>query len=184
MSLSKRAFGLRGYRMPWNLYWKRFFSEGALHVSYTNGGRTSIERRQRGRAADGSLLVGDGVVGFEVINMPVNLSPAEMLAAARNAKPPAPADSGDGYEGFIADMPYVRAFMQTPLPGDKAGKCVGSLLFFWDGDVWKVCLSDREAQRSVWGQGSSLESSCSSLEERLRAGTADWRRDKSRFGKK
>lgn len=124
------------------------------------------------------------LVGGGLFTMPVPMSPSEMVAAARSARPNRPSTQGEGFTGFIEGCPYVRAFLTEQIKQNGQDRALGSLLFFWGDDVWKACLADRGEGRSVWGQGDSFEEAVSDIESRLKGGTADWRKDRPRGGKR
>lgn len=58
---------------------------------------------------------------------------------------------------------------------DGGPRVTSTLLLFTEDGLVKCCLSDRDQNASGWSAGASLEECLQSLEDRLVAGTLDWR---------
>jgi hypothetical protein len=58
-----------------------------------------------------------------------------------------------------------------------------SLTFFAEEGQWKVCLSERNKQLSLWGSGPTFQIALQCLEDRLAGENPDWRKAKRQRGK-
>lgn len=76
--------------------------------------------------------------------------------------------------------PLVRQYLVEGEWDDGSRRTRATLLLVVDDDGLKGCLNDRDAGRSLWRTGLTLEQVLSSLEESLHAGDTDWRAHRPR----
>jgi len=61
------------------------------------------------------------------------------------------------------------------LPGGEVRQ-TSTVTIFTEGGLWKACLSERDAEATLFASGDTVESCLDNLEERLKAPHVDWRR--------
>ncbi len=104
-----------------------------------------------------------------------------------NAKP---AKAGPGQPvAVLADPAFERAlpalweYLTLRTYDDGSPRQAATLLVFVEDGTWKVCLSDREAQRSAWAAAETFQSALSALEASVASGAVQWRTARPQQGK-
>lgn len=73
-------------------------------------------------------------------------------------------------------FPSIWEYLSTDAWPDGSARQSSTLTIFVEGGRVKVCLSDRENDRSAWASGESLEEAAMSLERALGQDTVEWRK--------
>lgn len=79
---------------------------------------------------------------------------------------------------FSKTFPAISEFCWSTAWPDGTARTPSSLTFFCEEGQWKVCLSERDRQVSLWGSGQTFEIALQTLEDRLASDRPDWRRSK------
>lgn len=74
-------------------------------------------------------------------------------------------------------MPAIHEYLTSMVDVDGGPRVTATLSISTDGDRWLLRLSDRQTAMVCFHAGQSLQEALQGLEERLQAGTADWRQD-------
>jgi hypothetical protein len=82
--------------------------------------------------------------------------------------------AGDWEVHFPALVEFLTALEWEP---GKA-RATGTAMLLSEHGSWKVWLHDRDAKRSCWLTGRSIDGCLLAAEEVLRGGLADWRPDR------
>lgn len=77
--------------------------------------------------------------------------------------------------GVLADLPAVMEYLTADSYPDGQVRQRATLTVFLEGGVTKVCLSDRDQERTAWRSAAGIEDALISLDEALTLGTVDWR---------
>lgn len=72
-------------------------------------------------------------------------------------------------------FPTLWAYLSDTVWSDGSARSTSTITVFAEDGLVKLCLNDREGKRTCWSTGTSLEESAEALEQRLAAGTAEWR---------
>ena len=73
------------------------------------------------------------------------------------------------------DYPNVWAHLYQDRYDDGTPRKTSTLLFFLDEGKCKVCVNDREMNRSFFRAAAGLYDALEAVEEALESGSADWR---------
>lgn len=84
--------------------------------------------------------------------------------------------------GVMEGLPGIVEFMSITAYGDGQVRRTATLLVFLEDGQLKVCLNDRDAERSLWRSGTSLEDALLSVEIALQGDGCDWRKSQSGNG--
>jgi hypothetical protein len=76
---------------------------------------------------------------------------------------------------FAAGNPVLWEYLTADQYDDGSRRTPSSLLVFVESGVVKVCLNDREVDRTLWASGGSLEDALAALDLKAGDGSADWR---------
>jgi hypothetical protein len=76
---------------------------------------------------------------------------------------------------FEASYPNLLAFMTQERWEDGTPRLTTTVLFFVERGELKLCISDRDLQRSAFLSGSDFQSLLELVEQRLEADDLDWR---------
>jgi hypothetical protein len=79
---------------------------------------------------------------------------------------------------FAEAHPNLAAFLRDTVYEDGSGRRTSTLTVFVEAGRVKLCLSDRDLNRTAWGTGDTLEDALAGLELALESGSADWRSSK------
>lgn len=74
--------------------------------------------------------------------------------------------------------PALYEYMTSVTYPDGGQRKTSTLLLFWEDGIWKGCLKDRDAGRSLWVTAGSPQEVLSDLEATLQSDVAEWRKDK------
>jgi hypothetical protein len=91
-------------------------------------------------------------------------------SAGDGASAPVPPSSG-----ILAKCPTLFLFLTDGLWDDGSRRELPTLLFFRDGDRFKVCVSDRALSRVAFVTGDTLEAILGTVEKDLAKDALDWR---------
>lgn len=90
--------------------------------------------------------------------------------------------AGAEVHGREADDPWVSGtfpslweYLSVSAWPDGGARVTATVTVFVEGGRVKVCLSDRENDRSAWSTGETLEEAVLSLESALASDTVEWR---------
>jgi hypothetical protein len=101
---------------------------------------------------------------------------AESFLSMGNKGPKAEPGQPHGKDpALLKDYPALHEWLVAGLWPDKSPKTASSLVVFFEDGSCKVCLTDRDWERSLWGTGKTLADALESVEERLASGCPDWR---------
>lgn len=92
---------------------------------------------------------------------------------------PGSAASGDPVllaGGLLESAPALMEYLTLTAWDDAKPRKTATLLLFVEEGQWKGCLNDRDAGRSLWVTGGSVEGVVATLEARLASGGGEWRR--------
>lgn len=81
---------------------------------------------------------------------------------------------GDGW--LPSKFPAVWEYLAVSVWDDGSARETATLLLFCEDGQVKVCLNDREAQRSAWASGRTLDDALEALEGGLEEGSTSWRK--------
>lgn len=84
---------------------------------------------------------------------------------------------------FAEGLPALMEYLTAASYPDGAPRETSTVMLFCDGGVFKACLNDREAQRSLWASGPSFLDALEALEAMLSTGTGEWRQNAQWKGK-
>jgi len=76
---------------------------------------------------------------------------------------------------FKASYPSITDHLTELRYGDGAPRVTSTLLLFCDQGVLRVCLNDRDNNRSVFFTSESIEGALLSMENALATNTVEWR---------
>ena len=79
-------------------------------------------------------------------------------------------------ELFQKQYPLLHAHLADVHYDDRAPRATSTLLVFCDNSVLRLCLNDRDNNRSVFVTGETLDDALNSLELGLASGRLDWRK--------
>lgn len=110
-------------------------------------------------------------------------TPAQPAPQERRARVKKPAKSNpvpdkpvqDSTSGFRERYPNVAAHLLDLTYEDGSGRRTSTLLFFMEDGAIKVCLHDREENRSAFLSGGDLGDCLAQLEDALEQGSLMWR---------
>lgn len=88
---------------------------------------------------------------------------------------------------FIKACPALWEYLTLSRWEDGATRRTATLLVMVDEGTLKACLNDRDAERSLWVTGGTFQGLLAAIEERLKEGTGEWRKNQAwngRGGKK
>lgn len=91
--------------------------------------------------------------------------------------------SKDG-EQFAKKYPALMEYLTVSVWPEGGERTVSTLLLFCEDGVFKACLNDRDAGRSLWVSGASVPDALEALESTLRHGGGEWRASGQFKGKK
>lgn len=74
--------------------------------------------------------------------------------------------------------PALYEYMTAVTYPDGGQRKTSTLLLFWEDGIWKGCLKDRDAGRSLWVTAGSPQEVLADLEVTLQSDVAEWRKDK------
>jgi hypothetical protein len=80
---------------------------------------------------------------------------------------------------FMKKFPAVAEFCWSTAWPDGTCRQPSTLTFFCEEGQWKVCLSERNREVSLWGSGRTFEDALNTLEQRLASDKPDWRKSKA-----
>lgn len=76
---------------------------------------------------------------------------------------------------FKATYPSITDHLTSARYDDGSNRATSTLLIFCDQGVLRVCVNDRDNNRSVFFTGETMESALMAAENALATNTADWR---------
>jgi len=76
---------------------------------------------------------------------------------------------------FCSKYPTLYAFLTDRTWDDGKPRVTSTLLIFLEHDVLRICINDRDSNRSAFITGQTIEEALTSLEARLCAETLEWR---------
>lgn len=76
---------------------------------------------------------------------------------------------------FFATYPQTAAQLRQMTYDDGSQRVTSTLLVFCDQQVLRVCLNDRDNNRSVFFTGETLEAALLAMENALASNTVEWR---------
>lgn len=82
-------------------------------------------------------------------------------------------------ESFSVRFPTLWEYLTETTFVGGGPRLVSSLLAFTDGPDWKLCLNDREEQRSAWAAGETVLLALEALEYGLQSNCLSWRTNAS-----
>lgn len=85
------------------------------------------------------------------------------------------AGGASGVDGLLKECPAVLEYMSADSYPDGERRDRATLMFFVEGGIVKVCLSDKTTGRTLWRSGTSIDECLISLEQCIVDGQADWR---------
>lgn len=88
-----------------------------------------------------------------------------------------------GVAAMRQELPAVYEYLTLAKMPDGNERQVATLIVFIEDGRWKVCLSDRETDRTLWMSGDTLEDCLLSLDQAIQTGDANWRRSYKGKGK-
>lgn len=91
-------------------------------------------------------------------------------------KPSASSDAVCDLSVSAADIQSVVEYITTDTWEDGSSRETSTVTAFSDDGVVKLCLNDRDRERTCWVSGRTLLEALIRLEEALRSGVVDWRR--------
>jgi len=77
---------------------------------------------------------------------------------------------------FAADYPCLYEYLTVSQWEDKSPRLTSTLLLFVDEGRWKVCFTDKDADRYVFLTGLTVEGILNALEAGLKDDQLDWRK--------
>jgi hypothetical protein len=80
---------------------------------------------------------------------------------------------------FLNNYPSVYAYLTQTEYNDGTARVTATITLYVDSRCLTLILNDRENNRSVFINGSSLYGAFTALDEALTSGSADWRSKKS-----
>lgn len=76
---------------------------------------------------------------------------------------------------FKATYPQTTDHLAAVRYEDGSPRVTSTLLIFCDTGILRVCLNDRDNNRSVFFTGETVEAALTSMENALAEGTVEWR---------
>lgn len=86
----------------------------------------------------------------------------------------APAVSSDEEMSLL--YPGIWEYMVETAWDDGKPRRTSTLTVFCEDGVVKVCLSDRELDKTTWASGTSLADCLAAMEAKMQAGETEWRK--------
>lgn len=85
---------------------------------------------------------------------------------------------------FVLGHPTLMSYLNDVVYETGERRRTSTLTIFCEGGRMKLCLSDRDTNRTAWATGESLEDALASLELQLESGRADWRESRPESGRR
>lgn len=76
---------------------------------------------------------------------------------------------------FSGQYPMLHEMLYSTQYDDRSPRTTSTLLIFCENSILRLCLNDRDNNRSVFFTGETMEAALISLENALATGTVDWR---------
>jgi len=110
----------------------------------------------------------------------LNLSPAawrdeEVLQRPKPGERPGPQEAAFDDADFTKSYPTLAAYLTQTKYVTGEHRVTSTILIFIENGVLRLCLNDRDNNRSVFFTGETVEACLISAENAILAGTADWR---------
>lgn len=93
--------------------------------------------------------------------------------------------SGDNFEDekFGKQFPAITEFLTVSVLGDGQTRTPSSITMFFEEGLFKLCLSERDRNLTLWATGPTLQDAFKTLEGRLSSPRPEWRRGRQQKGK-
>jgi hypothetical protein len=78
-------------------------------------------------------------------------------------------------DGWYQQCPATREYLELTQWEDGSPRQPSTVTIFVEHGLVKLCLHDRDQNRSCWVSGDSFEAAWASLEDGLAAGNVEWR---------
>lgn len=101
--------------------------------------------------------------------------PFEMLAKIRREEEGKPPLAPKQVEPLIHRLPFVNGMLTVTEFDDGSPRVPATMLTYWTGSSWKVCLHDREKGRSVWSEGPTIHGALENIEKDNAEGKTVWK---------
>lgn len=102
---------------------------------------------------------------------------------AQKASPPGGQGGGMVASAFGEGYPALWEYLTLAAWDDGKPRQTATLTVFCEEGVVKLCLNDRDQDRSGWVSAATVETALERLDADLREDEVDWRRPKGRGGK-
>ena len=79
-------------------------------------------------------------------------------------------------DGLDDQYPALSEYLSEHHFDDGSLRITSTALLFQEEGVWKVCLNDRQNDRSMWAAGSTVSAAFDALEVLVATGTGVWRK--------
>jgi len=86
-------------------------------------------------------------------------------------------------DGLGVLRPAIWEYLVSERWEDGTARRTSTMTIFVEEGRVKLCLNDRQGQRSLWVSGATLLDALDALEGHLEQGTGDWRRNRVQGGR-
>jgi len=98
-----------------------------------------------------------------------------MLKKPKPGEKAGPVEAPWDDEAFAKTYPTITEMLYATSYEDKTLRQTSTLLIFCDNGVLRICLNDRDNQRSAFVTGETVEGTLLKLEDQLATQTVEWK---------